>query len=147
MTAKPENTCWSYQEACRAIPYVRLLLGRMRSLYVAAWHFYRLTKNDDADHEVHEHASRCRQEALDTLHELHGLEVFVYQHPATGIALFPFIVHVCNVTLKAYFVYKDTRDSIDTFIFHVDLCQRNDLYADEKPVPSGWRHPGAIPKL
>lgn len=148
MAANATRSCWTYHEACRTIPYVRRVLGSLRASYVAAWHFYRLTKDDDADYEIYEQASRFRQEGLVALDELDRLGVFSYEHPARGIALFPFFVHVIGpATLNAYYVYKDTRESIDSFVYHVDLCERNDLYSDEKPVPSRWRQPGTIPKL
>jgi hypothetical protein len=141
-------TIWTYAAACRTLPYVRLLLRDLRGGFIAIWHLYRLAGGDVNHSEYQDRIRRLGDEARTIFKELDRLGVIAYQSPLRGIALFPFIVRVGEGSSReAYFVFKDTRDEIDSYIYADDLCERNDLNADEKPVPEEWKKPGVIPML
>lgn len=150
MAAKSNKrvTIWTYTAACRTLPYVRLVLRDLREGFVSIWHLYRLAGGDVNHPDDRDGIRRLGDEARTSLDELDRQGIIPYQSPLRGIALFPFIVHEGRGrSREAYFVYKDTRDEIDTYIFADDLCGRNDLYADERPVPDEWKKPAVIPNL
>jgi hypothetical protein len=141
-------TIWTFAAACQTLPYIRLVLRDLREGFIAIWHLYRLAGGDVNHPDFRERTRRLGDEARSILGELDRLGVIPYQSPLRGIALFPFLVHEGKDRRReAYYVYKDTRGEIDSYIFADDLCGRNDLYADEKPVPAGWKEPGVIPML
>jgi hypothetical protein len=141
-------TIWTYAAACRTLPYVRLVLRDLREGFVAIWHLYKAAGGDVQHPDFRQRIRRLGDEARLIFRELDRLGVIPYQSPSRGIALFPFLVHKGKGSSReAYYVYKDSRDEIGTYIFADDLCERNDLYADERPVPENWKNPGAIPGL
>lgn len=150
MAAKPNKrvTIWTYTAACRTLPYVRLVLRDLREGFIEIWHLYRLAGGDVNHPDYRDGIRRLGEEARAIFKELDRLGVIPYQSPLRGIALYPCIVHEAEGRRReAYFIYKDTREEIDSYIFADDLCNRNDLYADEKPVPADRKEPGAVPRL
>lgn len=148
MTRRKQPRVWTYAEASRTLPYIRSLLRDLRENFVLVWHIYHLAGGDVEHPDYRERIRRLGDEARTTLAELDRLGVIPYQSPLRGIALFPFVVHEGKGRRReAYFIYKDTRDEIDTYIIADDLCEQNDLYGDERPLPSGWKEPGAVPRL
>src|SRR5205814_397818 len=85
------------------------------------------------------------------LTELNQIGVLVYDSPLRGIALFPFFVHHddghSSTQREAFFVFKDSRESIDTFIFNDEFCRHADLYGWEREIPDHWKKPGATATL
>jgi hypothetical protein len=141
-------TIWSHAGASRTISYIRLVLRDLRENFVAIWHVYRLAGGDVNHPEFRDRIRRLGQEARAVLGEFDRLGVIPYQSPLRGIALYPFLVHEGRGgTHEAFFVFKDTRDEIDSYILQDDLGENGDLYADEKPIPAGWKVSGAIPRL
>lgn len=139
---------WAYAAASRTLPYVRLVLRDLREGFIEIWHLYRLAGGDVNHPDFRDRIRRLGDEARTIFKELDRLGVIPYQSPLRGITLFPFLVHEGEGRKReAYFVYKDTRNEINSFIFADDLCERNDLYGDERPVPAGWKEPGAVPRL
>jgi hypothetical protein len=139
---------WTFAEASGVLPYLRLLLRDVREGFIAIWHLYRLGGGDVNHPDFRDRIRRLGGEARAVLDEFDRLGVILYQSPLRGIALFPIFVHQSKgVRREAYFVYKDTREEIDTYIFADDLCDRNDLYTNEKPVPQEWKEPGVVPGL
>lgn len=148
MKGQKQPRVWAYAEASGALPYLRLVLRDLREGFIAIWHLYRLAGGDVTHPDYRDRIRLLGDEARTILAELDRLGVIPYQSPLRGIALYPFIVHEGKGSRReAYFVFKDSRDEIDTYILSDDLCERNDLYADERPVPAGWKEPGAVPRL
>jgi hypothetical protein len=147
MKEAPKGTqVWTHAEASRTIQYVRLLLRNLRENFVLMWHVYRLVKSDAANQTHRQMLQTCREEAHAAFDELNRLSVIAYESPLRGIALFPFLVpHDCDTLRRAYFVYKDSRDTIDSFVFEDDLCESRNLYACEQQVPNDWKAPVVIP--
>ncbi len=148
MSKPKKNGFWTYAAATRTLPYVRLILGSVRQQFITIWHLYRV-----AGYRL-DHPEYCDQirflavEGKEAMNELARMEVIPYESPLRGIALFSFFVREGKDRMRgAYYVYKDTRDSIETYIFKHDLCSRNDLYHDERLVPAAWKEAGAILRL
>jgi hypothetical protein len=139
---------WTYAEASRTLPYVRLVLRDLRECYITIWHLYKAAGYDLNDPAYRERFRFLGEAGKAAMQELDFLGVIPYQSPLRGIALYPFVVQDDQGgTEEAFFVFKDTRDGIDTYILQDDLGENGDLYGDERPVPAGWKEPGAIPRL
>lgn len=143
---------WTYAEARRTTPFVRLLLGSLRENFIAAWHFFRLNGYDAKGRPYRREVEYHQREGRTALGELQALGVLPYQSPARGIALFPFEVGAeqdggSTGRRAAYLVYKDSRDRIDSYILADILCTYGDLHGHEKAVPEWWKEPGASPRL
>jgi hypothetical protein len=139
---------WTYAAASRTLPYVSYVLQHLREGFIEIWHLYRIGGNNVNNPKFRDRIRHLADDGREAIAELDRLGVIAYQSPLRGIALFPFLVHEGKGRRrKAYYVFKDTRDSIDSFIFADDLCARNDLYVDERPIPAGWKVAGAIPTL
>ena len=142
---------WTYQEAARTIPYVRKTLGLLRETFIKVWHLHRLDRYDLHGHNTEMEA--LGDEGTEATKELHRLGIFNYQNPLRGIALFPFVVNYSdgrggdNMPRPAWFVYKDSRDQIDHFIFADLLTTYKDLYGWEMRVPEEWKKLTATPVL
>lgn len=142
---------WTYGEAQRSIVYVRRLLIDLRQHYILCWHFFRLSRSGPdglgCDFEMRLH----RQEGAAAVDELKRLGVVAYESPVRGIALFPFHVRGgdgrTSRRREAYYVYKDSRDGIDSFVFDDDLSSENDLFGCEKPVPEAWKSGQVVPAI
>jgi hypothetical protein len=150
MTARSNNRVpiWTHSAASRTLPYVRLVLRDLREGFIEIWHLYRLAGGDVNHPEFRDRIRRLGQEARAILDEFDRLGVIPYQSPLRGIALYPCVVQDDRGgTQEAFFVYKDTRGEIDSYILQDDLGENGDLYADEKPVPEAWKGPGVIPNL
>jgi hypothetical protein len=145
---RKQQWVWTYATVSRTIPYLRLLFRDLRGGFIAIWHLYRLAGSNVNHPEYQDRIRRLSDEARTIFKELDRLGVIPYQSPLRGIALFPFVVRVSEGSNReAYFIFKDSRDEIDTYILADDLCERNDLYTDERPVPQEWKKPGVIPNL
>ena len=130
---------WTYSEASRSVPYVRVILGSLRESYIAAWHEFRLSRQEpDCLGHREERRRHCEEGVVD-LEELARLGVFAYDTPLRGIALFPVVIHEGGSPRDAYFVYKDSRNEIESFVFNDDLCEHYDLLGWERPVPAAWK--------
>lgn len=150
MAVKPNERMpiWTYTEASGTVPYIRLMLRDLREGFVAIWHLYKAAGYDLNEPDFRDRIRGLGDEARTIFRELDRLGVIPYQSPLRGIALFPFVVQENKGrSREAYYVYKDIRDEIDSYIFADDLCERNDLYADERPVPTDWKQPGTVPRL
>jgi hypothetical protein len=138
---------WTFTGASRTLPYIRVLLRHLREGFITIWHLFKVAGYDAANPAYREQMRFLRDEGLAALEELDHLGVIAYQSPLRGIALFPFLVRYGKggVSREAYFVFKDTRDGIDSFIFADELCEHNDLYGCEMLVPEAWKELDAIP--
>jgi hypothetical protein len=139
MRARRRTPRWTYATASRALPYVRLILGKLREQFITIWHLYRVAGYDMNNPDYGEQMRFLRDEGGEALAELDRLGVIAYQSPLRGIALFPFAIAGPGGFRKAYFVYKDSRDQIDSYIFHDVLCEHNDLLGWERSVPDAWK--------
>jgi hypothetical protein len=139
---------WTYAEASRTLPYVWLVLRDLREEFIQIWHLYRLAGYDLKHPAYRERFRHLGEAGRAALEELDRLGVIPYQSPLRGIALYPCVVQDDRGgTQEAYFVYKDTRDGIDSYILQDDLGENGDLYGDERVIPDDWKKPGAIPRL
>lgn len=143
MSSRSNKKCWSFSEAQRATLYVRFLLGSLRECFIAAWHHHLLVRRELDSLYCREAVLRHRQEGVTVLGELDRLSILPYQSPLRGIALFEFEVKVEQLEgsmerRTAYWVYKDSREAIDTFAFAADLFGQ-ELLAVERPVPEAWK--------
>lgn len=141
-------TIWTYAEASRTLPYVRLILRDLRECYVTIWHLYKAAGYNLNEPDYREQFRLLGEGGKAALEELDHLGVIPYQSPLRGIALYPFVVQDDQGgTEEAFFVFKDTRDGIDSYILQDDLGEYGDLYGDEKLVPASWKEPGVVPHL
>lgn len=148
MKRKKQPRVWTYAAASRTLPYIRSLLRDLRENFILVWHVYWLAGGDVDHPDYRDWLRHLGDEARTVLGEFDRLGVIPYQSPLRGIALFPFVVQEGRGHRRdAYFIFKDTRDDIDTYIIADDLYDRNDLYGNERPVPAGWKEPGAVPRL
>lgn len=139
MRARRRTPLWTYAAASRALPYVRLILGKLREEFITIWHLYRVAGYDATNPDYRDQLRFLGEEGRVALAELDRLGVIAYQSPLRGIALFPFAVAGPGGVQEAYFVYKDSRDQIDSYIFRDVLCEHDDLLGWEKPVPDAWK--------
>ncbi len=148
--ARPKKTkrVWTYTAASRTLPFVRVLLRDLREGFILVWHLFRIAGNN-VNHPDYRDQIRClNDEGREALAELDRLGVIAYQSPLRGIALFPFVVHEGKGRRrKAFYIYKDSRDSIDSYVLEDDLCEHNDLFRYERDVPEAWKRPGTIPRM
>jgi hypothetical protein len=137
---------WSYAAASDAVPYVRVILGYLRRGFIRIWHLYRASGYDAANPIYSEEIHFLREEGIKALDELKHLGILAYERPSRGIALFPLLVDDCGTLHQAFFVFKDSRQEIDSFFFNDALSMHNDLFRCELPIPEQWKL-GAVPML
>ena len=144
--AKPKrrDRFWTYAEASRTVPYVRRLLATLRDTYIAAWHLYRKSLRAADAESVHAEWLKHRDEGVAILEELDRLGVIPFQSPLRGIALFRFNVEVEvndeeTADLIGYFVYRDTRDRIETFAFAPEIYDNDGLFGAERAIPNALK--------
>lgn len=143
MSSRSNNKTWSYREVQRSVVYVRFLLGTLRECFIAAWHHHRLIRRDPTATASHDLTAVHRREGIAALEELQRLGVIPYQSPLRGIALFPFQVEAkrqdgSTESRTAFWVYKDSRDEIDSFVFAEDVFDK-ELLGVERAVPEEWK--------
>jgi hypothetical protein len=142
---------WTFEQANNTIPYVRFTLDAIRLAYINTWHLFKKNRYDRNRGEYHEEIERARATGVELLAELDRLGVLLYQSPLRGIALFPTFIHFNDgsgtTPREACFVYKNSRPTIDSFVFNDELCTYHDLYGWEKPVRESWKRPEVVPKL
>jgi hypothetical protein len=149
MAARSNNRVptWTYAVASKSVPYIRMVLNDLREGFIAIWHLYKAA-GYDLNHPAYRERFRLLGEAgKAALEELDRLGVIPYQSPLRGIALYPFAFQDDQGgTQEAFFIYKDTRDGIDSYILQDDLGENGDLYGDEEPIPDAWKEAGAVPR-
>lgn len=141
---KRRDRFWTYEEASRTVPYVRRLLATLRQTYIAAWHLYGMSRRAADPESIHAEWEKQRDEGVAVLEELDRLGVIPFQSPLRGIAVFRFNVEVevdaeSTADLIAFFVYKDTRDRIETFAFSHDIYDQDGLFGAERPIPEALK--------
>lgn len=141
---------WSLSDAIRTVPYIRSLCGTLRESLITAKHYYRkggYDKGTKYDAEI----AAAQNSGRATINEFTKLCVIPYQNPIRGIALFPFLVYYQddkgNTPREAFYVYKDSRNRIDSFIYADEEAAYNDLYGWELPIPEEWRREGVSPSI
>ncbi len=141
---RKRTTFWTYEEARRTVPYVRRLLATLRETYIACGHLsLQSRRNPDAD-GILEEWWRHRDGGVAVLEELDRLGIGVFQSPLRGIALYRLNVEVevddeTTADMIGYFVYKDSRDQIETFVFCPDLYDCDGLFGAERPIPDALK--------
>lgn len=145
-TRRPRN--WTFAEASKTLLYIRFSLGQLRENFILVWHLYKKNKYKTEGGEYGDEIAKSADAGRGLIAEFNRIGVIAYQSPLRGIALFPFLVHAGKDRRReSYFVYKDSREEIETFIFKDDLCTHNDLYGYERLIPAAWKETGAIPTL
>jgi hypothetical protein len=82
---------------------------------------------------------KWRKAAQDRLNALDQIGVTVYQSPYHGVALFSIKV-LCKGKLRdAYFVYYDSRETIDDFILRSTLEKKDKLRGATRKIPDRSR--------
>jgi hypothetical protein len=144
---KPVEKLWTFAAAAKAVPYVRPMFVELRINFILVWHLYKqngyVSEGGPHEAELKMVGDRGRQ----LLSELNTLGVLPYYSPMRGIGLFQFLVNAHGWQRKAYYVYKDSRDCIDTYIFHDEFIEYADLYGYERRVPDQWKTAGVTPTL
>jgi hypothetical protein len=138
---------WTYTEASDAVPFIRVILGYLRRGFIRVWHLYRVAGYDAANPIYSEEMQFLREEGIKALDELKRLGILPYERPTRGIALFPLLVDDGGTPHQAFFVFKDSREEIDSFFFNDALSMHYDLFRCELPIPNEWRKSGAVPML
>lgn len=142
---------WTLAKARESVKLVRATLQDLRITYISTWHLYRLNKYQPEGGKYGDEIKKVGDEGRRLLSEFDRIGVIAYQSPLRGIALFPFIAYFRDgngtTPREAYYVYKDTRESISSYIFADNLCAFNDLYGWERPIPAKWEGKDAIPEL
>jgi len=141
---------WAYEDANAAVPYIRPMLKQLREDYIKVWHLFR--KDGHRHDGPHADQLESLQEAGGVIFkEMAKMGVLLYENPRRGIALFPFLVHYedghGSTPREASYVYMDTRNTIDSYIFHDEFQAFQDLYAWLRPVPAEWKKSGIRPTL
>jgi len=144
----PKSRLWTFHQANEAVPLVRSTLRELRESYVRIWHVYRNNGNRPVGGLYDDELAALGQRMRELFKECRRIGFLPYDSPHRGIALFPFFV--CyedargrSTPREAYFVYKDSRESVETYIFNDELCIYNDLFGWERPVPGKWQPAGA----
>lgn len=137
---KRRNRFWTYEEAQRTVPYVRRLLATVRETGIACRHLYFHSLRAADVESIHAEWVKNRDEGMAALDELDRLGVGLFESLLRGIAPFRFGVEVAvdavySEDLIAYFVYKDSRDRIETFAFAPDVYDQDGLFGAERPIP------------
>lgn len=134
---------WNYIEAVETISYIRGSLIELRESIIRLKHLFRAA---DYNRELLEHDQeviRIQAIGRKTFSEFDHFGIIAYDQSYRGIALYPFVVSyddgIGKTSRDALYIYKDTRDSIDSYIFKDELEACNDLMGYEKPVPLAWR--------
>src|SRR4051812_3262322 len=105
---------WTFQEATKTLPYVRVLLGSLREHYIAARHAWWLNGRAP-EASPYGGVQYHRNEGLTLLNEFWDLGVIPFQPWFRGIGMCPFEVNTqldpgITQLRVAYFVYRDSRD-------------------------------------
>lgn len=138
---------WNFHSAAKTIPYLRPLLRDLRESFILCWHFFK--KNGRCRQGRYEKDCNQHDEAFEkTFVEIEKMGINIYDVPYRGIALFPCLIAIedrpgVRTDRLAFFVYKDSRDSIDSFIFEDEFSEYNDLFSWERPVPNTWKEKNA----
>lgn len=142
---------WSYAEASKTVPYIKGCLGDLRRGLILLKHLYRKYDFDAKRLKSDPTIAKLRDEGLAAFNQFATLGVVIYDQVYRGIALYPFTVFYDDGTGKtpreAFYVYKDTRDGIDNYVFRDMLEQYKDLASWEQPVPKAWTEPGTEPVI
>jgi hypothetical protein len=125
------------------VPFVRRSLSELRERYVKMMHEHRekrraVTHSDRliADHQMNE-ASRSAKQIVE---DVRSRGIIIYHKPWRGICLFPMKVrqHGAAVGHEAYFIYRDSRDMIDSWVLQDDF-DNDGLFELERPIPESWK--------
>jgi len=139
---------WSYAQATQILPYIHPLLEELRTSYILVWHLFKKNKYNVEEGKYHQQVVDLRARGAEILGELKKLHILPYWSPLRGIALFQFVIQYEDgqggaLPRDAYFVYKDSRETIDSYIFDDEFTAYCDLYAWETPVPEPWKTRGS----
>lgn len=129
---------WTYTGANSILPQVKKHLLSLKRDFIKSKHFclkVKRGKNVQKSRLLWEQWKKAAQDRLDALTKL---GVTVYYAPYHGVALFEFKVLQNSKPRKAYFVYYDSKDTIDEFIFHSVLEHKDKLQGKTHPIPERW---------
>lgn len=138
---------WNYETAAKTLPYVRVVLRILREQFIAFCHLYRRFGYDTRNPDCQKRLQMLCKKGVADLEELKRLGILVYEAPFRGIALFPFVVQDDGTPRQAFFVFKDTCEGIEAFILNDEICEQNDLFGYERPIPETWKRVEAVPTL
>lgn len=148
-TKKVKN--WSYAEASKTVKYIRGCLGDLRVSVIRLKYLYRAANFNRKALKNDSEVGKLQDLGKKTFAEFDQAGIVLYDKSYRGIALYPFVVLYDDGTGKtpreAYYVYKDTRDGIDNYIFKDELEAYGDMAGWEKPVPAAWRAAGVEPVI
>jgi hypothetical protein len=144
-TTKKDNTVkqWNYLEASATINYIRTHLAEMRTAVIRLKHLFFEADFNRSELAKNPEVSSLVEFGKKTYAELDKIGITVYDKTYRGIALYPFTVFYENskgrTTREAFYVYRDSRNTIDTYAFKDDLESSQDVSMCEKPVPMSWQ--------
>ena len=147
MTKRKARNCWTYTEAQSLVKEIKPLLTALRESYIKWKHYVRLAKKDRTYRQDSKHWKVTAQANLNALVKL---GVMIYEQPYHGVVLFPFKITVKTVKMEsnkkkvvdklvdAYFVYCDTKDLIENFVFSSTIMKKDKLRGGMKRIPDEW---------
>ncbi len=142
---------WSYEEANKTTNHVRGCLNELRVAIIRLRHLFRVAKFNNKLLKHDPEVIKLQKLGQKTFAEFEQLGIIIHDKSYRGIALYPFIVWYDNginkVPREAYYVYKDTREGIDNYIFKNEIEAYGDIAGWEMPVPRAWRAAGATPSI
>lgn len=137
-----QTKLWAYTEATSKIPEVRKNLLALKRAYIKAKHYRQNVKKGEKTGKDVTKDTRLwftwRKTAQDRLAVLNKIGVTVYHSPFHGVALFSIKVLRKDKLLDAYFVYYDSRETIDDFILQRVVEKKDKLHGATKPIPERW---------
>lgn len=129
---------WTYTGVNSVLPQVKKHLLSLKRDFIKSKHFcLKVKRGKDVQKSklLWEKWKKAAQARLDALTKL---GVNVYYAPYHGVALFELKVLHKGKAKKAYFVYYDSKDTIDEFIFHSVVEYRDRLQGKTHPIPESW---------
>lgn len=149
-TSKQIKT-WSYSDAQKTTKYVQLCLNDLRISIIKLRHLYRAHKFNRAETQKDPDFADLIKTGKQTFSEFNELNILIYNRAYRGIALFPFVVlyddGIGQTPRNAFYIYKDTRTTIDHYIFQDELEAHDDMPANEKIIPENWKNDQPIIKI
>lgn len=137
---------WNVRKALAATPYLRQLTGTMRDAYCRLAHARRMLAKDRHNDYLKLDVRRAEEEVRKIQKEIDDVGAISYQHYARGILILPAYVGLPETLDKGkakmkgyiYLVWRDTRNTVESYCTVADLHRTCDLLSSEKPLPASW---------
>ena len=135
----PRIRIWTWQTATASLPYLAPLVGGLRAAYCRQAHA-RLVARQGATGHPQASGGEAGGEVGGLLDEIAAAGVLLHGGPLRGTVLFPSFTHRAGSRPQGlYFVWRDSRETVDAYVTADALRTTDDIAVCERPVPRTWR--------